>query len=232
MMDWQAYEAGLLSVEETARAEAMLASDPKAQAELDGLKRMKRLLEKTKYVERVPLNSLKAKVRIPRVRNLRWVFTGSLAAVMAMLAWGYSTGFFAALSSRPEKPLALDSSDPRISDSFLQKYCKIEAKPFNPLPLATLQSVSCTRSWVKYVLQSQGKPFEFRISVIERKPLYSKLPDDLERKFFVREHDGIGRIGWRTEKLQFQITGLNLEQTWPIAIGFRAKTAGWTTKTE
>lgn len=228
-IDWQAYDAGMLTGDELTRAEQLLADSEEARGELAGLRRFKKLVHSTKYAERVP--ALKVKVRAPGIQGVRWATTGALAATLAVIALGVSTGSLQRFVFGEEKKVTLSSSDVTQTDTFLRSRTRIGVKSLDPAPVAVLNSVSCNSREVNYVMTRNGRSFTFSVTV-SPKPIAANQFSDDGRRYLVREHDGVGRIGWRDNGLQFMITGLPLKEAWPVATDFRAKTLSWTAESK
>lgn len=88
--DWQAYDAGALSAEETSRHESALRNDPEARAELEGLRAFVARVRSAGLSDVVPharLAGMSTNAHPPRKRTPLYLTVGLTAAAAALLAF-------------------------------------------------------------------------------------------------------------------------------------------------
>lgn len=148
--DWQAYLDGSMSLDERAKAEASLESDPSARAELDGLRTFIGAVREAGLREDVPIERLMR--RMPKANqpktttgpSLRWIFGGGGLAVAAAMLW------FFVLSVKPPQSDAnsLTTSDPVVAANWAKGRMGFAVPAMNlgndvPLTLVHLGQAHC-----------------------------------------------------------------------------------------
>jgi len=148
--DWQAYLDGSLSPDERAEAEALLASNPSARAELEGLTTFIGAVRDAGLREDIPIERLMA--RLPHAiqpktstgPKLRWIFGGGGLAVAAAMLW------FFVLSVKPPRggANALTTSDPVVAANWARERMDFDVPAIDlgndvPLTLVHLAEARC-----------------------------------------------------------------------------------------
>lgn len=215
--DWQAYNDGSLEPEQMQRADAILAEDLNAKAELDGLRNFLREVKNQGLAEPVPSDrlreALKKTIRENRTpwhaRPTFWVPAG--AAAIAILALTFVNPIRPINSYQP-LPVAAQEIDLRLSE--FQAAAPIHdpeaaarwanEKTKKPAPVVTFANLSgitfdgaeCGFCWMAYKITYKGQQYTV-YGRQERDRYTDKLPaSTCEGGTLYHFKDG---IGWRGE---------------------------------
>ena len=186
MTDWQAYLDGSLSEQDKAAADARLAADAAARAELDGLKEFTSKLRDSALAEAVPVDRLQAGMR-SALRptgvfgtNVRPGVAAAMAACLVLVALAVN---FAAVLKNPipvgngtssggyPGPIAidlrksafvgaLDGSDPKTAAAWATKTVHYNVPPVDLQSVgATMTKTECGGCWIAYHFDYEGSDY-------------------------------------------------------------------------
>ena len=226
-VDWQAYEDGLMSKEDLAKVEALLASDPEARAELEGLRRFKSSLASLKDAEPVPIGSLRAKCIKKRDPRKFVLLIGGIAAAAAAMAWTWSSFLNPPVPDYGPVICTTKVTDPVEARSYLRLHTKLDLGALDPAPVAKITSVTASPAVAKYDLDYKGKDVRLTIQYKPLKPHGAGTVVRSGIRFLTCATFGPPEISWGNDQLDFVLTGQEMEVMWPLADDLAKKTLAW-----
>lgn len=226
-IDWQAYDAGLLSPDERSQAEAILASDPHARAELEGFRRFKTALASVKDAEPVPLASLRGRCfkKQSKKRTVFWA-TGLAAAAFAMF-WTWSTFLNEPMPDYGPLVCSKAVSDPSEAAQYLHLHSKLDLQVLDPAPEATIKTVTAQPGLATYELDVKGQRATLDVRSASKLPYSMKTVVRSGVTFHVYNLSGKPAVYWTRGDFSFHLTGLELDELWPLADDLAKETSGW-----
>lgn len=225
-IDWQAFDAGILSVEEEKTAREVLQRDPAARAEYDGFLRFKAQVRAAGMAEPVPLQSLQDKTTVV-ARQTFPIWPVGLAACVVVVGVLLATIVF----SSKKDPLAVHSlktSNPVIARQFLERESGFELGDLDPSPAATLQVVSANSFEVKYGMTAKSTPVTLSVHKLGKRLFRAGMLNRNGQKYFAtKQADGLTAIVWRGSALEFSLIGLSLPDAWALVDHLSRQTLNW-----
>lgn len=225
-IDWQAFDAGLLSVEEEKGVRELLQNDSIARAEYDGFLRFKEQVRMAGLAEPIPLKALQDKTTVVAPRPFPGWPTG-LAACVVVLGVLLASVFFATKKD-PMVVHSLKTSNPVVARQFLERESGFELGDLDPAPTATLQLVSANSYEVKYEMATKKSDVTLLVHKLGKRLFRAGMLKRNGQMFFATKNsDGLTAIVWRGSALEFSLVGLSLPDAWVLIDHLSKQTMTW-----
>lgn len=232
-IDWQAYEDGSLDAATRAQADALLATDPGAQKELEGLRRLKAALRSTAGHEDVPVASLQASLsRTVKSRpkpKRRWLVPALLGAAALAAA------FFVFRSLPPriqfdDSPMVSSTrtSDPSEALRIARAGRGANYGSLDPRPVANLTGVAYGKTWTKFELEYEGKPVSLYLHEHPGKLVNLPALNWSQRLVWIVRDPANPGLAWYAQGCEFLLSGEGgAEAMGPLAGHLIPQTETW-----
>ena len=180
-IDWQAYLDGSLSPAEMQAAKEILASDPHANGEFEGLKALREEIKRQAHGEHVPLESLNSSLKqIVRENKTPWfaksaVLVPTAIAACALVAFAVFSPTSQVNPINPPKVAQAQTVDLQLSpfQAEIEEHDPVKAAKWlaekldRPAPVLTLANaqgseldgVECGYCWIAYKVSYKGEHY-------------------------------------------------------------------------
>ncbi|MBS1722191.1 MAG: hypothetical protein JSS66_04190 [Armatimonadetes bacterium] len=221
-IDWQAYEDGSLSPELRAEADKLLATEPSAKAELEGLRSLKAALVKTAELETIPLDKLSRMVRKVSHPKPKWAWPVAGIAFAVLAFAGYKVWTNVMTVTFDDSPVAgqLCTGDPSAAAKFANERNGLKVQPVEPAPGYELSDVKAGNDWTMFQFtRGQTKCFLYvrKGETTFQGPPARHVAGNPVYLVHTRFGDGLGWVGG---DYSYLLTGVPQEELWNLSNHF------------